>query len=750
MKKNFVYAMMSAIALTGAVSFSACSTSEEDLTNTPTIEKEDIGKGVATRFALNLSQTQGPSTRSTPNAVQLVPGTNPFRGMSNIWLIPMNFAQDGTPAQLANSNYSVSVAGQSVAAYGPTQNFSNNILGTTWSTIVYHLGDILNTEISEAHSSKVYSMTLPVGTSNFLFYGKASYDAGTSDGDKMLNYATYGVLNSTLSQNVANAKAITFELQPIYSSTPSNSITEPMSSLLTILNGIESADAGTPYGTWRALSTSDENSERTLKSAYNGFAGTKEGEVRAGSAEAIRATVQELYRTILAQSRVGQTAKVKAIAKAVRDKIESYFDVYFSADPATAFSSDAVASANIDELDGGNYKNNYYEAYLKYKGASSTNKSLWNFPIEQGLPSGAARLLPNAAANPVFSYAEEYNTGVTTGNTGNDITMISYPAELAYFANSALRATEKNKEVKDYPITVASWDANSHWTDWPLSYVTTDTRAVAMKNNVNFGVALMKTVVKLPSTTSLADNRAKIVSDGITTDKTITIDGHSFIMTGIVIGGQPDKVGWDFLPTSTGERNHVVYDRILSKDATNGVYSAPTFPDNVYTKTANDGEDYCFVTTAGTPANYTMLLDNFKAETATDQVTDIAVAIELVNNTGQEFYGRDNIIPVGGTFYLTGKLTFNPNETHTVDWTSYTNTSYTATPNVDYTTRIPAYGIDRIFIQDHTTEVTFTLTTDALKHAYSTIPDLRSIQMLFGLSVDLKWLKGLEFNVSDI
>ena len=42
---------------------------------------------------------------------------------------------------------------------------------------------------------------------------------------------------------------------------------------------------------------------------------------------------------------------------------------------------------------------------------------------------------------------------------------------------------------------------------------------------------------------------------------------------------------------------------------------------------------------------------------------------------------------------------------------------------------------------------TFTIGKDALQRAYSTIPDLRSTQMYFGLSVDLEWKTGLKFNV---
>ena len=72
---------------------------------------------------------------------------------------------------------------------------------------------------------------------------------------------------------------------------------------------------------------------------------------------------------------------------------------------------------------------------------------------------------------------------------------------------------------------------------------------------------------------------------------------------------------------------------------------------------------------------------------------------------------------------------------------------------VDWTKQISfqegdtGYGKDRVFIRDAVTTATFTIGKDALQRAYSTIPDLRSTQMFFGLSVDLEWKSGLNFNV---
>jgi hypothetical protein len=54
--------------------------------------------------------------------------------------------------------------------------------------------------------------------------------------------------------------------------------------------------------------------------------------------------------------------------------------------------------------------------------------------------------------------------------------------------------------------------------------------------------------------------------------------------------------------------------------------------------------------------------------------------------------------------------------------------------------------ITRIFTQDYKTIATFNFTSTSLQSAYNTVPDLRSSQLSFGLSVDLVWRPGLTFD----
>ena len=85
MKKNAIYALMSAIALTGAVSFSSCS-SEDEVINNPDYNPET--NSVKTEFAISLPNYVGASTRQTTAITQAQTPTATFRGMQNMVLIP--------------------------------------------------------------------------------------------------------------------------------------------------------------------------------------------------------------------------------------------------------------------------------------------------------------------------------------------------------------------------------------------------------------------------------------------------------------------------------------------------------------------------------------------------------------------------------------------------------------------------------------------------------------------------------------
>ena len=349
---------------------------------------------------------------------------------------------------------------------------------------------------------------------------------------------------------------------------------------------------------------------------------------------------------------------------------------------------------------------------------------------------GAAQLAYNST-DKTFSYNPTAITGnpeaETSGQISVNISDIDYPAELLYFDNSPLIATNKYKEVGDFPVTTATWDAaigstdgfDSDWTK--NSSVAATTRAVAMQNNVNYGVALFMTNVKLGTptisgATGFVDNMKAIV--GGTAEDQKNIDGTQFKVTGLLIGGQPKRIGWDmtrWLETYPSAFAQVIYDRAVQ------YHGDPESP-------------VALTTDAKSPNNYTIVFDNYDSDGTQN---DVLFALEIKNGE-KDFYGKDNLIPAGSTFYLVGKLT--PNATEWATKVAAANTARGA--NADYY-RITNEGVARIFVQDYTTTANITIDADkALKNAYSTIPDLRSTETVFGLSVDLNWTPGVEYDVT--
>ena len=135
-------------------------------------------------------------------------------------------------------------------------------------------------------------------------------------------------------------------------------------------------------------------------------------------------------------------------------------------------------------------------------------------------------------------------------------------------------------------------------------------------------------------------------------------------------------------------------------------------------------------TTASAP-NYTLAL-----ETAAN--TSVYVAVELIND-GADFQGADGVVPHGCKFYLVAEL--DPTEDNTTVGSKVTNSSYTG---------------HKVFKQDFKTFANFTIVagssgstgnTKGLAAAYNTIPDLRTPQLELGLSVDLTWQPGVQFDL---
>ena len=409
---------------------------------------------------------------------------------------------------------------------------------------------------------------------------------------------------------------------------------------------------------------------------------------------------------------------VKAVATAVKDSIE----VNFTATEVTPATTPRTYT-------------------LAYK---STDTKITNFPRQFGLPAGSVVITstPTDTTNiktVKFTTFDTFTMSIAGENTlGQSIATptdeITYPSELTYYTNSKAVTSTGAHATSDYPKTVANWDniAAANWAGatgttntWVFpGEVTATTTAAAIRQNIKYGAAQLVSTVKITPDGSgkLIDNAKAITmtNDGTDLlqdkeDQKITYADNLFTWKGILIGGQPAESDWQFLPKSGTTMSRVVYDSIINVPA--------------------------ITTTASTTPTYTLVMDNFKS---TDPQEKVNIALEIVNN-GEDFYGADGLIPAGATFYLVGQLDpTTPTSGAPIDWTKVYNNTTTPYENV---IAHPGYGTQRVFIQDFKTMVNFNISEDGLKKAYSSIPDLRSTKLLFGLSVDLTWKTGLTFDV---
>ena len=325
---------------------------------------------------------------------------------------------------------------------------------------------------------------------------------------------------------------------------------------------------------------------------------------------------------------------------------------------------------------------------------------LGTFPRNLDLPDGVAKVKFDPTNGFTFESVTAGTT--TTGSNLIDYKTVTYPSELAYFVSSPIKTSTTDKsKVSDLP-SYNDWLAGTAniWNGYD-EMVKNNTLFVALQKPVQYGVACLKSSIKCAST-SLEDNARKIA--GSESDNTITVNDNSFSVTGILIGGQPAGVKWDFEPAST----------IQSRD----------FKYTIYDKEMNGGSTFTAkaVATTTLPYNYTLVLDNKDTSEGATQ-SNVNVVIELENNAA-DFYGADGLIPKGSKFYLAGTL-------------DLTATSGVHKPNDS--------NVDHVFVKDHTTVANFTIKD--LKKAYNCIPDLRTSKINVGLAVDLSWKEGITFDV---
>ena len=533
MKKNFKYALLGAIALTGAVSFSACSSSE-DVVDNPDYNPEtnsvktaitmNIGRGAQTRMSSSITQNDGN-----------------FRGMYNVYIYP------ATVTAITS--------------------------GSTISTPVVSDETMAASSISSDPSNKTYSgVQVPIGTNNFLFYGRAGTAAST-------DYSANGYTVPTFPASGGTTANISFAAQQIATPT-STGWTTPAGVLVNYLNSIKTAFAPT-----------QSISNAALESIRLDF--LKANTARAGSAEAVLATVNHMYTALNELASLNETDA--AIKTAVVGAI--------TANPASLSGEKIVWATSETPL------------------LSETT-----FPANIGLPLGAAQYKYDAGTS-AFVYITDAHSVAQT-----PLVDYIYPSELFYFTNTPLKETANNVTWKTTP---SSW-ASEPYTGWGDA-VQASSKNIALVNNVQYGTALLATQVKCtPSGGNLYDNSAEL-DPMATNNKAIPYgEGNIFPLTGVLISAQPATMGWNFLPS--GAFTKCIYDKNMTSTiyANSGDYSSLNYT-LVYDNYGYDNDD-----NASTPAFVNICL-----EFTNNSTVDFYGKDGLIKK-GQKFY-------LVGKLDLTGK-----------------------------------------------------------------------------------------------
>ena len=338
-----------------------------------------------------------------------------------------------------------------------------------------------------------------------------------------------------------------------------------------------------------------------------------------------------------------------------------------------------------------------FDAKLGNSFTKVEGKTLY-FPFDVNLPDGAALLSYNSSSKTFTQETDgegNTNTGVTPGVTPGIVETIAYadfvyPASLYYYCNSGIKTSNSSKQNE--------YDGVQDWATISEKYtdgfsVSTSTRSVAILDPIQYAVGRLDMTIKTANNTLYDKN-------GDAYDATA-----GFTVTGVLIGGQK-AVGFDFIPNGT--KLWTIYDNIQKSQP-----SALT------------------ATTTASPVNYTMALE-------TAENTSVYVAVELINN-GADFQGVDGVVPAGCKFYLVAEL--NPSTDNTTEGSKVTSSESTG---------------HKVFKQDFKTFANFTIAqgtsgstdnTKGLAAAYNTIPDLRKPELELGLSVDLTWQSGVQFDL---
>ena len=764
MKQFMKNVLLGALAFTMVLGFDACS-SKEDLTVQPSPNYNPETGEVGVDFVFNVSTANEPYTRMTAPNTQATP-SQPFRGINNAYLAVFKQKYSGYPVTSPIMADKIHSFGTVISAEKLTQDETDD----------------------EPSSRRVIELSLPTETNTLMFWGKAiktgtDQDQGkitmnVSDDLSQISFLMNKIVPETADPTtphiyqgalLQHEKLMAAVLTEIVRSTITdvtleyNGYTRHISSL----SWSDYIDVKGEAGSYtlnertieplKDLSGNDQPMcalGEKLSKAFVTFNTIRPNELRAGAGEAVAYVIHDLMGIVNSITGASAVSLQEVVAQAVAKKIQQNIELFFDRDKDYCWK-------NVDEI----------KSYIAVDGVEEvvSTCNLNEFPANFNLPWGSTLLqfdiVPKDPNDPTKGLQFEYNYkgtvetyamgGSTTTETAFDPANYVYPAELCYFGNSGIRVSDIPKVATDYPDGATNWESETSWSaDWVSnSSVLSTTRSVAMQDNINYGTALLETRVRY-GTDILEDNNHNLQKTWNGADEPnnqipVSVNDDHFHLTGVLIGGQEPEAGWNYIAKSeTPGFGHMVYDKVKSKNEENvevGYIQIPRY------STASGSAPL-------SQPNYTLLWDNWEAKSAGKKQREVYVALEFENKS-RDFYGENNLIRTGSKFYIVGKLDPDdvPAGLKKADNTAYTPEEFAADRSLGITWpssyALPPYDENgntirerRVFMQDFKTVANFIIGKESLSHALVSVPNLRSGQISLGLSVDVEWQTGLNFN----
>lgn len=261
------------------------------------------------------------------------------------------------------------------------------------------------------------------------------------------------------------------------------------------------------------------------------------------------------------------------------------------------------------------------------------------------------------------------------------------PAALTYYANAyPVDYSNTNAASLQWDKTAGTINAAGSGINAARTQISPATTKIALNKTINYGVGRLDVAPVFIAAGGVMETAND--PDGNMTP--VSVNNNSFELTGVLVGNLPTKLDWELNPS--GEFGATVFDTEVEKSAV-----------SVFANAASATYDKC---------SYIIL----PATTGLKALGKNATIALQFKNKGAQFYGKDGIVPAGGTFYIAGQLSQNG------------------------TSDVMEDAIKKDFY------TTAKLRIVTLKNATNTVPDIVNPTLELSMYVDLEWQEGVIFD----